>query len=79
MVQIAGETFSLGAYQAAVVRILHQAALQGNPWCNGVAILAEIECSTLRMSDLFKSKRGWRTLIESNSRGMYRLAAASGI
>lgn len=79
MVQIAGETFSLGAYQAAVVKILHHAALQGSPWCNGVAILAEIECSTLRMSDLFKSKRGWRTLIESNSRGMYRLAAAAGI
>ena len=79
MVQIAGETFSLGAYQAAVVRILHQAALAGNPWCSGVAILAEIECSTLRMSDLFKSKRGWRRLIESNSRGMYRLAVIAGI
>lgn len=79
MVQIAGETFSLGAYQAAVVRILHHAALRGSPWCNGVAILAEIECSTLRMSDLFKSKRGWRTLIESNSRGMYRLAVKAGI
>ena len=79
MVQIAGETFSLGVYQAAVVRILHQAALAGNPWCSGVAILAEIECSTLRMSDLFKSKRGWRRLIGSNSRGMYRLAVAAGI
>jgi hypothetical protein len=79
MVQIAGETFSLGAYQAAVVRILHLAALAGNPWCSGVAILAEIECSTLRMSDLFKSKRGWRRLIESNSRGMYRLAVIAGI
>ena len=79
MVQIAGETFSLGAYQAAVVRILHQAALAGNPWCSGIAILAEIECSTLRMSDLFKSKRGWRRLIESNSRGMYRLAVIAGI
>ena len=79
MVQIAGETFSLGAYQAAVVRILHHAAQQGSPWCNGVAILAEIECSTLRMSDLFKSKRGWRRLIESNSRGMYRLAVKAGI
>ena len=79
MVQIAGETFSLGAYQAAVVRILHHAALQGSPWCSGVAILAEIECSTLRMSDLFKSKRGWRRLIGSNSRGMYRLAVTAGI
>lgn len=79
MVQIAGETFSLGVYQAAVVRILHEAALAGTPWCEGVAILAEIGCSTLRMSDLFKSKRGWRRLIESNSRGMYRLAAAAGI
>jgi hypothetical protein len=79
MVQIAGATFSLGVFQAAVVKILHHAALQGNPWCSGVAILAEIECSTLRMSDLFKSKRGWRTLIESNSRGMYRLAVIAGI
>ena len=74
MVQIDGETFSLGLYQAAVVRLLHKAALTGRPWCNGAELLAEIECSTLRMSDLFKSKRGWRKLIESNSRGMYRLA-----
>jgi len=74
MVQIDGETFSLGLYQAAIVRLLHKAALTGRPWCNGAELLAEIECSTLRMSDLFKSKRGWRKLIESNSRGMYRLA-----
>ena len=74
MVQIAGETFSLGIYQAAIVRLLHKAALTGRPWCNGAELLAEVECSTLRMSDLFKSKRGWRKLIESNSRGMYRLA-----
>lgn len=79
IVQIAGEIFSLGVYQAAVVKILHQAALAGTPWCNGVAILGEIDCSTLRMSDLFKSKRGWRRLIESNGRGMYRLAVAAGI
>lgn len=77
MVRFGGETFSLGRYQAQVVRILHLAAQAGQPWCRGVDILSEIECSTLRMSDLFKSKRGWRTLIESNSRGMYRLAAAA--
>lgn len=74
IVQLGGEIFSLGPYQAGVVRILHQAALAGRPWCKGVDILAEIECSTLRMSDLFKSKRGWRKLIDSNARGMYRLA-----
>ena len=77
MVRFGGETFSLGRFQAHVVRILHHAAQSGQPWCRGVDILSEIECSTLRMSDLFKSKRGWRTLIESNSRGMYRLAAAA--
>ena len=59
------------------MKILHQAALAGRPWCKGVDILAEIECSTLRMSDLFKSKRGWRKLIDSNSRGMYRLAVSA--
>lgn len=74
IVQLGAEIFSLGPYQAGVVRILHDAALAARPWCKGVDILAEIECSTLRMSDLFKSKRGWRRLIESNSRGMYRLA-----
>jgi hypothetical protein len=70
IVQLGSETFSLGPYQAGVV-------LAGRPWCRGVDILAEIECSTLRMSDLFKSKRGWRRLIESNSRGMYRLAVTA--
>lgn len=74
IVRLGGEIYSLGPYQAAVVKILHQAALAGRPWCKGVDILAEIECSTLRMSDLFKSKRGWRKLIDSNARGMYRLA-----
>jgi|688.fasta_scaffold487999_2 hypothetical protein len=77
MVRWGGEAFSLGRYQSHVVRLLHHAALAGQPWCRGVDILSEIECSTLRMSDLFKSKRGWRTLIESNSRGMYRLAATA--
>ena len=74
IVQLGGEIYSLGQYQAAVVKILHEAALAGQPWCKGVDILSEIECNTLRMSDLFKSKRGWRSLIESNLRGMYRLA-----
>jgi hypothetical protein len=74
IVQLGGEIYSLGQYQAAVVRILHEAALAGHAWCKGVDILAEIDCNTLRMSDLFKSKPGWRRLIESNSRGMYRLA-----
>lgn len=77
IVQLGGEIYSLGPYQAGVVRILHQAALAGRPWCKGVDILAEIECSTLRMSDLFKSKRGWRKLIDSNARGMYRLAVSA--
>lgn len=77
IVQLGGEIYSLGPFQAAVVRVLHQAALAGRPWCKGVDILAEIECSTLRMSDLFKSKRGWRKLIDSNARGMYRLAVSA--
>lgn len=77
IVQLGGEIFSLGPYQAGVVRILHLATLAGRPWCKGVDILAEIECSTLRMSDLFKSKRGWRKLIDSNARGMYRLAVSA--
>jgi hypothetical protein len=69
-----GHEFQLGPIQAQVVRILHAAAQRGEPWQSGKAVLGEAGSRSLKMSDLFKSKKDWPLLIESNGRGAYRLA-----
>ncbi len=69
-----GHEFQLGPIQAQVVRILHAAALRGEPWQSGKAVLGEAGSRSLKMSDIFKSKKDWPLLIESNGRGAYRLA-----
>ena len=71
---IAGRSFHLGACQAEVVRLLHEASKTGKPWCYGKAVLASAGSSCTRMADLFKSQRHWRELIASDGRGHYRLA-----
>ena len=45
----------------------------GEPWQSGKAILAAAGSRSLKMSDVFKSKKNWRLLIESDGRGAYRL------
>lgn len=69
-----GQHFRLGAIQAQVVRALHEAANRGEPWQSGKAILAAAGSRSLKMSDVFKSKKNWRLLIEWNGRGAYRLS-----
>ena len=69
-----GYEFQLGPIQAQVVRILHAAARRGEPWQSGKAVLGEAGSRSLKMSDIFKSKKDWPLLIESNGRGAYRLA-----
>ena len=69
-----GHEFQLGPIQAQVVRILHAAAQRGEPWQSGKAVLGEAGSRSLKMSDIFKSKKDWQLLIESNGRGAYRLA-----
>lgn len=69
-----GHHFQLGPIQAQVVRILHAAAQRGEPWQSGKAVLGEAGSRSLKMSDIFKSKKDWPLLIESNGRGAYRLA-----
>lgn len=69
-----GHEFQLGPIQAQVVRILHAAAQRGEPWQSGKAVLGEAGSRSLKMSDIFKSKKDWPLLIESNGRGAYRLA-----
>jgi len=67
-------TFQFGAIQAEVVRVLHAAHCAGEPWVNGKDVLTAAGSRSLKMSDVFKSKRHWRRLIRSNTRGLYRLA-----
>jgi hypothetical protein len=68
-----GEVFRLGLLQASIVRELHQASQSDNPWRHGKELLANSNAQTMRMVDLFKTKRNWRTLIASDGRGYYRL------
>ena len=74
-VAINGVKITLGARQAHVVRLLHEAALTGNPWRNGKELLKSAGSQSNRMHDLFKSKKTeWPLLIDSDRRGLYRLA-----
>lgn len=68
-----GDVFRLGLLQASIVRALHQASRSDNPWRHGKELLASSNAQTMRMVDLFKTKRNWRTLIASDGRGYYRL------
>ena len=72
-VVFSGELFRLGPLQASVVRQLHEASLTANPWRPGKELLSNSNASTMRIVDLFKVKKNWRTLIVSDGRGNYRL------
>lgn len=69
-----GHDFRLGPIQAQVVRILHAAAQRGDPWQSGKAVLSQAGSRSLKMADVFKSKKDWPLLVESNGRGAYRLS-----
>lgn len=68
-----GCRFKLGPIQAEAVRAMHEALRTGEPWQNGKLILSRAGSKSLRMADVFKSQKDWRTLIRSDRRGGYRL------
>jgi hypothetical protein len=72
-VRLGTTEMALGAVQAEVTRLLHQAALSNAPWRPGKSLLAEAGATSLRMSDVFKSQKQWRRLIHSDGRGRYQL------
>ena len=79
-VAVNGVRIALGARQAQVVKLLHEAALTGNPWRNGKELLRIAGSQSNRMHDLFKSKKAeWPLLIESDRRGLYRLAISEAL
>ena len=74
-IRFCGQYFQFGPIQAEVVRVLHHATEVGQPWQNGKLILSQAGSRSLKMLDVFKSKPGWRDLIQSDGRGNYRLRA----
>ncbi len=68
-----GLDFTLSPLHAKVVALLHQAWLDGEPWRNGAEVLEQAGSAQLKMVDVFKSRSDWRSLIDSDGKGMYRL------
>jgi hypothetical protein len=68
-----GIEFSLGIIHSKVVKILHEAALMGDPWQDGATTLEKAGSEQRKMVDAFKSRKDWRAFIDSDGRGMYRL------
>jgi hypothetical protein len=72
-VTFGGQEFVFGDLQAKVVGRLHLAFQSSDPWCQGKTILFDIGAKSANIGVLFKSQRNWKTLIESDGRGKYRL------
>jgi hypothetical protein len=62
------------ATQARVLLYLFEAAQSGAPWQPGKVALSAAGSNSVKMSDLFKRRPGWRDIVEHDGRGSYRLA-----
>lgn len=72
-VQIGGHRLVLGDVQALVVQHLHRASTTSQPWVHGKTLIEISGANADRLRDIFRSKKNWRKLIESDDRGYYRL------
>jgi hypothetical protein len=68
-----GRAFRFRGVQAAIVRHLHDSALQGKPWVSGKRLLRDAGSQSTRLLDVFKRHPNWRDLIESDGCGAYCL------
>ncbi len=68
-----GCAMTLGPTAARVVKLLHEAAQTGSGWRSGKQVLAQAGSRQSKMHDLFKLTKNWTDVIESDSRGQYRL------
>lgn len=71
---IDGESHHFGDMQAAILKLLHKAALDGEPWQNGKHLLRQVGSESFTLANVFQGKPAWRKIIESNKRGSYRLS-----
>lgn len=72
-VRIRGREFWLTRTQAAIVRHLHLAAMEGQPWVHVETLREGVGFETAKLSDLFRRQADWQDLIQSDRRGSYRL------
>jgi len=72
-VSFKGRDFLFGPVQAAVVKQLYTAAKSGEPWQSGKKLLQDAGSESFSLRNVFARQPYWRELIESDSRGLYRL------
>lgn len=72
-VQLLGQRFALGPLQARVVRELHEASFEAEPWLRNEDLLERCGARSSRLVDLFKAKPAWRELILLDGKGRCRL------
>ena len=68
-----GIDYTLSRLHAKIVELLHKAWLQDDAWQKGRDVLEEAGSTQLKMGDAFKSRNDWRSFIDSDRKGMYRL------
>lgn len=68
-----GEEYHLGDVQARIVEQLHDALRSRTQWVHGKILLNNAGSRAMRLRDVFKGKRDWEKIVESNQRGYYRL------
>lgn len=72
-IRVGDREYTFGEKQAAVVKHLYEQMRVGNPWVNGKTLLKVANASGIKMHGLFSRNKNWRQIIESDSRGCYRL------
>jgi hypothetical protein len=65
--------FSLTQFQSDIVRELHRAALEGQPWVRVEQLRAAVGFESDKLAHLFRRMKNRRELILSDQRGYYRL------
>jgi hypothetical protein len=76
-----GREYSFTKNQAAVVRLLWEAWVNGTPEVGGDTLLVEAGCETRRLDHIFDAGKhpAWGTMISQGTRqGSYRLAPPPG-
>ena len=70
------ESFTFTPLQAAIVRQLHEALLNGTPDVGGDTLIvnAGSDVEVRRLDHVFRDHPAWKTMIVSVQRGCYRLA-----
>lgn len=69
---IDGEIHHFGDMQAAILKLLYEAALNGESWQNGKHLLRQVGSESFTLANVFQGKSIWRKVIVSNKRGSYR-------